>query len=222
MDIMINDTGAGAASLLQISSLNNTDDGDLFWQGNQFGQGDGGYAGTGAFTSLVWHRVAIAYNLAATPAVVTKYVDGIFQDDWIYQSNGTTPAHSLDAPRRALQPTSILFADGDVPNPDERRTMWVNSIQIRDGALSKAELAALGAPTTNGIPVHIPVETPPLLCFGKVGNGLSLIWPLSATGYTLKSTPSLSNPVWTDVPGVANNSVVVTIGPGNQFFRLVK
>jgi hypothetical protein len=65
--------------------------------------------------------------------------------------------------------------------------MWVNSIQIRNGALSKAELSALGAPTTNGIPVRIPVETPVELCFGKIGNSLTLIWPLSATGYTLKS-----------------------------------
>jgi hypothetical protein len=125
----------------------------------------------------------------------------------------------LDNSRRALLPTAILFGDGD---QDERRTFWVNSIQIRDGALSKAELAALGAPTTNGIPVHIPVETPVALCFGKIGDSLTLIWPLSATGYTLKSTPSLSSPVWTVVPGVANNSVVVTVGTGNAFFRLEK
>ncbi len=110
----------------------------------------------------------------------------------------------------------------NLPNPDERRMMWVNSIQIRDGVLSKAELAALGAPTSNGIPVHIALEQPPKLCFGKIGNGLTLIWPLSATGYTLKSTPSLSSPAWTAVPGVVNNSVVVTVGAGNQFFRLEK
>jgi hypothetical protein len=144
--------------------------------------------------------------------VVTKYVDGIFQDDW-------TANQGLDNPRRAMQPTAILFADGD---QDERRKMWVNSIQIRDGALSKAELAALGAPTTNGIPVHIPVEVPPALTFGKIGSGLTLIWPLSATGYTLKSSPSLSSPVWTPVSGVVNNSVVVPVGPGNAFFRLEK
>ncbi len=144
--------------------------------------------------------------------MVTKYVDGIFQDDW-------TANQGLDNARRALQPTAILFGDGD---QDERRTMWVNSIQIRNGALSKAELAALSTPTANGIPVYIPVEKPPEICFGKIGNQLTLIWPLSATGYTLKSAPTVNGPFTTTVPGVVNNSVVVTVGAGNQFFRLEK
>ncbi len=214
MDVLVDTTGAGAASLLNIgASLDNTDDGDLFWQGNNFGQGTGGYNGTGAFTPGTWHRIAAAYNEAASPPVVTKYVDGIFQDDWI-------AGQGLDAARRALQPTAILFGDGD---QDERRTMWVNSIQIRNGALSKAELAALGSPSSNGIPVYIPVEQSPKLCFGKIGNEMTLIWPLSSTGFTLKSSPSLSSPVWTAVPGVVNNSVVVPVATaGNKFFRLEK
>jgi len=63
-DIMVDSSGPGAASLLQISSLSNTDDGDLFWQGNNFGQGAGGYNGTGAFTAGAWHRVIAAYDEA--------------------------------------------------------------------------------------------------------------------------------------------------------------
>ena len=55
----------------------------------------------------------------------------------------------LDAARRALLPTVLLFGDGD---QDERRAMWVNSIQFRSGALSKAEMAALGGPSASGIP----------------------------------------------------------------------
>src|SRR5438477_11051017 len=96
MDIMVNNTGPGAASLLQISSLNNTDDGDLFWQGNNFGQGAGGYNGTGAFTAGAWHRVIAAYDEAATPPVVAKFVDGIKQDDW-------TANQGHDAARGSLQ-----------------------------------------------------------------------------------------------------------------------
>src|SRR5436190_3744655 len=159
MDIMVDGSGPGAASLLQISDpASNADDGDLFWQGNQFGQGAGGYNGTGAFTTLAWHRIAAAYNEAAATPVVTKYVDGIFQDDW-------TANQGLDNNRRALAPTAILFGDGD---QDERRIFWVDSIQIRSGALSKAELAALGAPTGSGIPVAINVETPPKIHIGFV------------------------------------------------------
>src|SRR6185436_8767621 len=82
MDVFVDTSGPGAASLLQISSPANTDDGDLFWQGNNFGQGTGGYNGTGAFTAGEWHRMAAAYDMAASPPVVTKFVDGIKQDDW--------------------------------------------------------------------------------------------------------------------------------------------
>src|SRR3954462_13929610 len=95
------------------------------------------------------HRVVTPYDEAATPPVVTKYVDGTKQDDW-------TANQGLDNPRRALLPTAILFADGD---QDERREWWVNSIQIRDGKLSDAECAALGAPSAAGIPVIIPPTT---------------------------------------------------------------
>ena len=148
-DIYVGTSGPGAASLLQTSSLNNTDDGDLFWQGNNFGQGGGGYNGTGAFTAGAWHRVVAAYDEAATPPVVTKYVDGIKQDDW-------TANQGLDAVRRALQPTAILFGDGD---QDERREMYVNSIQIRSGKLSDAEIVVLGGPSASGVAVAVPSST---------------------------------------------------------------
>ena len=134
------------ASLLQASSLNNTDDGDLFWQGNNFGQGNGGYNGRGTFTAGEWHRVVAAYDMAANPPVVVKYVDGIKQDEW-------TANQGLDNPRRALQPTAILFGDGD---QDERRVFYVNSVQIRSGRLSDAEIAYLGGPSAGGSPGHIP------------------------------------------------------------------
>jgi hypothetical protein len=93
--------------------------------------------------------VVAAYDMAATPPVVTKYVDGIKQDDW-------TANQGLDAPRRALQVTAVLFGDGD---QDERREMFVNSIQVRAGKLSDAECFALGGPSAAGIPATIPSST---------------------------------------------------------------
>jgi hypothetical protein len=215
MDVLVGATGPGAASMLQISSLNNMDDGDLFWQGNNFGQGIGGYNGTAAFTPGVWHRVAAAYNMAADPPVVTKYVDGVFQDDW-------TANQSLDNPRRALQPTAILFADGDVPNPDERREWWVNSIQIRSGALSKQELEALGGPSAAGIPILVSVAPRPRLVAVPSGNNLTISWDASVAGFSLETTTTLTNPTWSTVSEVVNNSATIPIGPGNQFFRLKK
>jgi len=213
MDVMVGSTGPGAASMLQIDSTNNTTDGDLFWQGNNFGQGGNGYNGTSAFTPDEWHRVIAAYNEAATPPVVTKYVDGIFQDDW-------TANQGLDNARRALLPTAILFADGDLPNPDERREWWVNSIQIRSGVLTKAQMEALGGPSAAGIPIEIVVTPSPSLTASRTGNSLTLSWDSSFTGYTLESAATVPSATWAPVPGVANNSVTITIGAGNQFYRL--
>jgi hypothetical protein len=215
MDLLIGTTGPGAASLLQISSLNNSDDGDLFWQGSNFGQGTGGYNGKGTFTAGEWHRVVAAYNMAANPPVVTKYVDGIFQDDW-------TANQGLDAPRRALQPTAILFGDGD---QDERREMWVNAVQIRSGALSKPEIEALGGPSAAGIPILLSVaapEAPPTLTVARSATEITLSWAADATGYTLESAAALPSTTWTAVPGVTGNSVKVPATGSAQFYRLRK
>ena len=144
MDVYVDGTG-GAGSLMQIDTLNNTSDGDIFWQGGNFGQGGVGYVGTGQFTENAWHRVAWAVDLTTTPGTITKYVDGIFQDHW-------KPGDALDG-RRALQDYAILFADGDA---DERRVMYVNSVQIREGALSEPQLVFLGGPEADGIPETLP------------------------------------------------------------------
>jgi hypothetical protein len=213
MDVFVAESGPGAASLIQISSANNTDDGDLFWQGNNFGQGGGGYNGTGAFTAGAWHRVVAAYDMAATPPVVVKYVDGIFQDNW-------TANQSLDNTRRALAPTAILFADGD---QDERREMFVSSLQIRSGRLSNAEMEALGGPTADGIPLVIAVAPPveaPSLTITRTGSSVTVSWPAAVTGYTLESNAALAATGWTAVAGVANNSVTLPAGTGNLFLRL--
>jgi hypothetical protein len=54
------------------------------------------------------------------------------------------------------------------------------------------------------------------------GNQLTISWPVDVTGFTLEDADSLTNPAWGAVGGVANNSVTVTAGPGNKFFRLRK
>ena len=211
-DIFVGTSGPGAASLLQISSTNNAegDDGDLFWQGSNFGQGGNGYNGTGAFTAGAWHRVAAAYDEAANPPVVTKYVDGIKQDDW-------TANQGLDNPRRALLPYAVLFGDGD---HDERRDMYVNSIQIRSGKLSDAEMTALGAPDGNPLPLAIVAKAAPALTITTSGGNVTISWPADAAGYTLESSAAVSPTTWGAVAGVTGNSVTLPVSSATQFFRL--
>jgi hypothetical protein len=215
-DLMVSGEGTWAASLLQISSTNNIDDGDLFWQNNLFGQGLDGYLGTSNFTPDEWHRVIASYDMAANPPVVIKYVDGIFQDDWIaYQG--------LDHPRRALLPTAILFADGD---QDERRKMWVNSIQVRAGALSKPQMQALGGPAAAGLPLEIPViqQEEMVLRVSWIGDGsgkkLQISWPAGLTNHVLESTSNMSPPDWQPVPNITGSSLEFTPESAQRYYRL--
>ncbi|HIG29648.1 MAG TPA: hypothetical protein EYQ50_18360 [Verrucomicrobiales bacterium] len=143
MDVMVE--AGGAAGFMQIDSLENTNDSDYFWQGSNFGQGGGGYAGQGTFTPDEWHRVTLSVDLAASPPLIVKYVDGIKQDEWVQQS--------LDQNRRALKEFSILFTDGD---QDEQNLWYVNSVQIRDGKLTDAEIVQLGGPSAGGIGESAP------------------------------------------------------------------
>jgi hypothetical protein len=211
MDVLVGTSGPGAASLLQISSPGNTDDGDLFWQGNNFGQGTDGYNGDGSFTAGDWHRIAAAYDEAATPPVVTKFVDGVKQDDW-------TANQGLDNPRRALLPTAVLFGDGD---HDERREMWVNSVQIRAGKMSDAELEALGGPSAAGIPIAVALPSSPELAITSAAGGVTITWPADITGYTLQTASALGGS-WTDATGVTGNSTTVPHSATAAFFRLIQ
>ena len=151
MDVMIFEQGRSAAGIIQIDSprpgadgaIPNSGDSDFFWQGNNMGQGQGGYNGDGSFTPGEWHRIVFAVDLAGDPRLVTKYVDGVKQDDWVQGS--------IDQPRRALlDEYSILFTDGD---DGEQRGWYVNCVQIREGKMSDVEIELLGGPSAMGIPL---------------------------------------------------------------------
>jgi hypothetical protein len=155
----------------------------------------------------------LAFAADLSQNLITKWVDGVKAEDWVSSANG------LDAARRSLQPTALLFGDGD---GDDRAPCAVKSIQISSVKLSDAAMMALGGPSGSGIPIVIPSisVTPPSLKITVSAGQLTISWPVSATGLTLKSTPSLSSPNWQAVSGVVNNSVTIAIGAGNQFFAL--
>jgi hypothetical protein len=67
----------------------------------------------------------------------------------------------------------------------------------------------------------------PKLAVTQAGNQVTISWtqPIWVKGYVLKSTPSLSSPVWTAVPSVVDKgggaySVPVTTGAGSQYFAV--
>ena len=142
--------GGGVIPFFNCQNTNNVpDDGSLFLQGGSMGQGGGGYTMNHGPVTAGWHRIAFSVDLSQN--LITKWVDGIKAQDWVSSANG------LDAARRAWQPTVLLFADGQ--RDDHNATVYVKSIQVRNGRLSDAEMVALGGPSAAGIPTEIPVST---------------------------------------------------------------
>ena len=96
--------------------------------------------------------------------------------------------------------------------------MWVNSIQIRSGKLSDADMVALGGPTAAGIPLAIAPL--PSLGIARSAGSITVTISGASNGSVLESTPTLTNPTWTPVPGVVNNSVTLPSTGSGLYLRL--
>ena len=121
--------------------------------------------------------------------------------------------------RHAIPPVVRMYGDGEADN--EVNTVYVNSLQFRDGTMTADQVLALGAASAAGIPIPLTSNpTLPTLAFNRTGTTVTISWNAAITGFNLESTASLSAPTWTPVPNVANNSVAFTNGGGNKYFRL--
>jgi hypothetical protein len=74
-----------------------------------------------------------------------------------------------------------------------------------------------------GFGAIVTPPTAPTMTFGLQGSTLTLGWPKEAIGFKLQSSLVLPATAWQDVAGSdATNSVTLTIGAGNQYYRLMK
>ncbi|MFM7803481.1 MAG: Ig-like domain-containing protein, partial [Verrucomicrobiota bacterium] len=138
----------------------NANDGDLFVnKANGIGI-SGQYQGK--VVADTWHRLAFAFNL--NDKSVSKYIDGVLV-------NKQTLGEGFDG-RWALGSTALLFTDED----GETAAGMVNSVQIRNGTLSDAEIAALGGATADGIPAVRAVGS-------AAGSGSTSVDRTLASGY---------------------------------------
>jgi hypothetical protein len=217
VDILYPDLHQGDQYSAFIEIQNSTDsDADLAVHEESPGVGGIGISGRypGNLTQGQWHRVAFAVDMAATPGVISKFIDGVKAADQT-DADGS----GLDG-RFALSDVAHLFSDGGHDN--EVNTYYVNSVQIRDGKLGDAEINALGGPQASGIsggPVA-PISTRPTLHTSFNGTALTVSWDPGVTGFILEATDSLTNPNWSNVPGVVNNSVTVNPTGVSKFYRL--
>jgi hypothetical protein len=137
-------------SLFQTNPNPFADDGDCFINGaNGIGiSGDYGDPTNVRFNAGQWQRIALVVDITSpsTNATYKSYVNGVLQNQVQVPGSWT-----IDG-RYALQNTFLVFAD----NSNEVASGYINSMQLRNYAMTDAELAALGGPSAAGIP--IPVE----------------------------------------------------------------
>jgi hypothetical protein len=216
-DILYPDLHQGDQYSPFIEIQNNTDsDADLAVYETSAGIGGIGISGRypGNLTQGQWHRVVFAVDMAASPGVISKFIDGVKAADQT-DADGS----GLDG-RFSLSDVAHLFSDGGHDN--EVNTYYVNNVQIRDSKISDSEAAILGGPQAAGIPGGQPAAAPPTLITSRnfTAKTLTISWDPATTGFNLESTGSLSNPNWSPVPGVLNNSVTVDTSAGDQYYRL--
>lgn len=135
MDVMFPSRPTGWAALWQTSTANNND-GDWFINPAASLGISGVYAGT--VPDGTWNRLALVID--ATSGTLRSYVNG----QRVQQLGGVT----VDG-RWSLDQAALLFADED----QENAAGQVNSVQIRNSALTDLELAELGGASAVGIPL---------------------------------------------------------------------
>jgi hypothetical protein len=159
MDVMFPVT-PGYVSLYQ-TNPNNTNDGDWFIfhdvPGDERTNGlgiSGNYSDPGnplRFQDGVWQRIALVIDTTSPSGgdscVYRCYINGQLQN--IVQSPS---GWGVDG-RFSLESTFLLFADED----GETQEGLINCLQLRDYAMSDAEIAALGGPSARGIPIPVQV-----------------------------------------------------------------
>jgi hypothetical protein len=220
MDVLWGDLGRIAfGGVFRTTNLGGPGDADMFWNGTTLSYGKSCcsvYAGVDPAHNHPrnqWARVVFSVDLAATPRVVGKYINGF------KHTTTVTPGSNGDAldSRFSLPPVIELFSDSD---DNERTECWVNAVQIREGRMSDEEIAALGGPDANGIPsatagsalVPPPKFNKPTFSAGQI----TLTW---TGGGTLLESTNLVN--WTLVPGNPSSPYTVPVSlAGKKFFRV--
>jgi hypothetical protein len=164
-----------------------------------------------------WQRIAVVVDMAAAIPNITYYIDGVKFGQMV---NGDRWGFDQ---RHAIPPTVRLYGDGEGDN--EVNTVFVNSVQFRDGTITAEQAAALGAASANGIPLVIPTGSTtenPRLKVAFSANSLTISWDSAVTGFTLESVGTLTSPQWSGVQGVNNNSITISAPAGTKFYRLKK
>ncbi|MBI2924182.1 MAG: hypothetical protein HYY24_00575 [Verrucomicrobia bacterium] len=221
MDVYWGPVGSGFGSILQTHDFDNPTDGDMFWRASDGSYGKGCCSNYDGISQEPghnhkrgeWARVVFSANIPEKR--LAKYVNG-----FKHREDVGGDGASIDG-RFGLPPEVFLFGDGD---DNERSEAFVNSIQIREGALSDDEVAALGGPSADGIPTPNPVKGEWNFDDGNlaafIGQDLRYIDDSLANRYQFGTTTQLS------IDGIGGKEAKVihvpyTTGDEGPIFKLI-
>jgi hypothetical protein len=170
----------------------------------------------GTLTDLddaAWHHFA----LSANGSTLSTYWDGELLASADYLGNINNPPF----------PWISIGADftGDIANPAAGNFFngALDDLALWRRSLSGAEINAIYNAGLAGQSIdQVPPVSDPFLTIFRQGNDVVVSWSQNVLGYTLESSPTLNNPTWTAVTGVANNRYTATAPTGMRFFRLIK
>ena len=170
--------------------------------------------GGGDFTSPPMAWLPIAFPTNAVAMAFDFIVEGKPADDALVCGIGTNNLFTLAA---KYIPTNTMSA-----SPLLDVSAWA-------GKTNELFFGFLGGTSTNAALIienirFYSLETP-RLGITRTGNATVLNWPLTAAGYALESTPSLTAPVWqavTNVPAIVADRYAHTnvLSDQSRFFRL--
>jgi hypothetical protein len=111
-----------------------------------------------------------------------------------------------------------------IPTTTDRFMDGMAAVTVTDGKLTVSNAPGSSNNKICFLEIYAASTPPsPKMTLGLQGGTLTIRWPTEAIGFKLQSTPVLPATTWQDVTGSeATNSVSVTIGTGNQYFRLKK
>lgn len=160
-----------------------------------------------------WYRAAFAVDLAALPGQqLIKYLDGV-------EIGRQSLSGGLDG-RYALGPTALLFTSG-LTSGDFTQAGFVSSIQLVNGRMSDAAIAALGGAEPDKLPPGDAV-----IRFSTVrreGGSLLLDWGGPPGLFQVEATADLQQDSWQPVgPLSTNRSFAFQPAGAAGFFRVTR
>ena len=214
MDLKWPAESAGLWRALFNANTNNNDDAELFVERDGQVGIFNDYVGT--MNPTEWYRLVLVFDLATNQMV--RYLNGV-NPLGTNTSSLPRPEGNVDG-QFSLNDAILFFSDNDA----ETAPVIVNVIQLRAGAMTREEVAALGGPASGNLGggTIIPVGDFRIDSITRNGSTFTITVDNDGRSIRLQRTTDLANPnSWTQVAGPQTSSTFTVANDAPYaFFRV--